>query len=83
MVIAENKSDLYNNEDLKEKIDDEKIEKFANKKGILLYQCSAQDYDGIELIFREIVEKFIEEPEKNKASKEKESGFGCGCGFCG
>lgn len=82
MVIAENKSDLYNNEDLKEKIDDEKIEKFANKKGILFYQCSAQDNDGIELLFKDIVEKFIEEPKKNKASKEKESGFGWGCGFC-
>jgi len=47
-----------------------------------LYQCSAQNYDGIELIFKEIVEKFIEEPKKNKATKEKESGFGWGCGFC-
>ena len=47
-----------------------------------MYQCSAQDNDGIELLFKDIVEKFIEEPKKNKASKEKESGLGWGCGFC-
>ena len=64
-------------DEIKEKIDDKKIENFCESKNILLYQCSAQENSGIELIFQDIAKNFLNNSNGNKALNSKGDGNNC------